>query len=133
MIGVWVRDKYNLYFIIYFIFSIACFSPKGLHCSSRVCMINYNKFISHRRYNTRTIRIAFEVAQTPTLPLNKEGVLQSSSTSQSSRFHLYIYTISIISKRTEGCLYEFVLSGCLRENLLLPIHLYCRWKTSIPG
>ena len=31
-------------------------------------MIDYNKFISCRRYNTRTIRIASEVAQTPTLP-----------------------------------------------------------------
>ena len=74
-----------------------------------------------------------EVAQTPTLPLNKEGILRSSSASRSSGFHLYIYIVSIISKRTKGCLYEFVLSGCLRENLLLPIRLYCRWNTSIPG
>ena len=29
-------------------------------------MIDYNKFISRRRYNTRTIRIASKVAQTPT-------------------------------------------------------------------
>ena len=55
--------------IIYIFFSFACFSPQGLHCSSRVCMIDYNKFISRRRYNTRTIRIASEVAQTPTPPL----------------------------------------------------------------
>ena len=47
-----------------------------------------------------------EVAQTPTLPLNKEGILQSSSTSRSSRFHMYIYTISIISIHTEGCLHD---------------------------
>ena len=40
----------NLYFIISFIFSFACFSSQGLHCSSRVCMIDYNKFISCRRY-----------------------------------------------------------------------------------
>ena len=70
-----------------------------------------------------------EVAQTPTLPLNKEGILRSSSAPRSSGFHLYIYIVSIVSKRTEGYLYEFVLSGCLRENLLLPIHLYCRWYT----
>ena len=96
-------------------------------------MIDYNKFISRRRYNTRAIRIASEVAQTPTLPLNKEGILRSSSASRSVGFHLYIYTVSTISKRTEGCLYEFVLSECLRGNLLLPICLYCRWNTSMPG
>ena len=48
-------------------------------------MNNYNKFNSRRR----TIRIASEVAQTPTLPLNKEGILWSSSTYD----HLgFIYT-----------------------------------------
>ena len=31
-------------------------------------MIDYNKFIFRKRYNTRTIRIASEVAQTPTTP-----------------------------------------------------------------
>ena len=126
-------EQYNLYFIIYFILSFACFSPQGLHCYSRVCMIDYNKFTSRRRYNTRTIRIAYEVAQTPTLPLNKEGIFRSSSASRSSGFHLYIYTVSIINKRTEGCLYEFVLSRCLRENIFLPICLYCRWNNSMHG
>ena len=124
--------------IIYFIFCIACFSPQGLHCSSRVCMIDYNKFISHRRQNTRTIRISSEVAQTPTLPLNKEGILWSSSASRSSRFHLYIYIVSIISKRTEGCLCEFVLSECVRENILatypslLPMEYFHTWPRD-PG
>ena len=92
-------------------------------------MTNYNKFNSRRR----AIRIDSEVAQTPTLPLNKEGILQSSSASWSPGFHMYIYTVSIISKRTEGCLYKLVLSECLRENLLLPIRLYYRWNTSMPG
>ena len=47
-----------------------------------------------------------EVAQTPTLPLNKEGILRSSLTSRSSGFHLYIYTVSIISIHTEGCMHD---------------------------
>ena len=105
------------------------FHPKAYIVLSRVCMNDYNKF-NPRRW---TIRIAFEVAQTPTLPLNKKGILRSSSTSHSSGFHLYIYTASIISKRIEGCLYEFVLFECLRENIMLPIRLYCRWNPSMPG
>ena len=92
-------------------------------------MYDYNKFNSRRR----TIRIDFEVAQTPTLPLNKEGILQFSSTSWSSRFHLYIYTVSIISKHAEVCLYEFVLFECMREYILvtymslLPMEYFHTW------
>ena len=113
----------NIIYILSFL--LLAFLPKVYIVLSRVCMIDYNKFISRRRYNTRTIRIASEVAQIPTLPLNKEVILQSSSTSRSSWFHMYIYTVSIISKRTEGFLYEFVLFRCPRENILLPIRLYC--------
>ena len=112
----------NIFYILlfYFILLLLAFHPKDYIVLSKVQMNDYNKFNSQRR----TIRIASEVAQTPTLPLNKEGILWSSSASRSSGFHLYIYTVSIISKCTEGCLYEFVLSRCLRENILLPIHLY---------
>ena len=121
----------NIIYILSFL--LLAFLHKVYIVLSRVCMIDYNKFKSRRRYNTSTIRIASEVTQIPTLPLNKEGILQSSSASWSSGFHLYIYTVFIISKRTKGCLYKFVLSGCLSENLLLPIHLYYQWNTSIPG
>ena len=34
-------------------------------------MIDYSKFISGRRYNTKTIRIDFEVGQTPTFRRKK--------------------------------------------------------------
>ena len=119
-----------LYFIILFIFLLLlAFHPKVYIVLSMFCMNDYNKFNSRRR----TIRITSEVAQTLTLPLKKEGILLSSSTSWSSGFHLYIYMVSIISKRTKGCLYKCFLSGCLRETFLLPILLYYRWNTSIPG
>ena len=44
------------------------FLPEVYIVLSRVCMIDYNKFNFCRRYNTSTIRIAFEVAQIPSLP-----------------------------------------------------------------
>ena len=113
--------------ILYFILLLLAFHPKAYIVLTRVCMNDYNKFNSRRR----TIRIDSEVAKTPTLPLNKEGILQSSSASWSSGFHMYIYTVSIISKCIEGCLYEFVLSGCLRENILLPICLFYQHSNGI--
>ena len=115
-------EQYDFIFHNFILFHLLLdFHPKAYIVLSRVCMNAYNKFNSRRRI----IRITYEVAQTSTLPLNKEGILRSSSASRSSGFHLYIYAVSIISKRIEGCLYEFVLFGCLRENLLLLIRHYC--------
>ena len=57
-----------------------------------------------------------EVAQTPTLPLNKEVILRSSLASRSSRFHLYIYTVSIISIHTEGCQHDLSPSRSVIMN-----------------
>ena len=120
----WDEFTWGSNIILYFILLLLDFHPKAYIVLSRVCMNDYNKFKSWKR----TIRIDSEVAQTSTLPLNKEGILLSSSTSWSSGFHLYIYTVSIISKCTKGCLYKCVPAGCLRDNLLLPICLYYRWK-----
>ena len=93
--------QYNFIFHnLYFILLLLAFHPKAYIVLSSVCMNDYNKFNSRRK----TIRIASKVAQNPTLPLNKDGILRSSSASSSFGFHLYIYIVSIISKCTEGCL-----------------------------
>ena len=107
-------------------------------------MNNYNKFNSQRR----TIRIASEVAQTPTLPLNKEGFICTSILSPSSLNVLKVVIKNLFYPDVwEGIFYYLSVSstnGILpylardpgwahMHDHLLPVRLICRWGTPIPG